>query len=178
MRSGQQSFTDVEYGNRRRTSRREQFLAAMDAAIPWPEWVRLIEPHYYCGFKGRKPKPLETMLRMYLLQAWFSLSDEGVEDAVYDSYAMRKFMGLDFAVDQVPDATTLLHFRTCWRTTSWAGRCSTRRTRSSRLRAGSCAGAASWTPRSSPRRPRRRTLPVRATPRCTRRRKATSGTSG
>jgi IS5 family transposase len=51
------------------------------------------------------------MLRMYLLQVWFSLSDEGVEDAIYDSYAMRRFMGLDFAVEQVPDATTLLHFR-------------------------------------------------------------------
>jgi IS5 family transposase len=51
------------------------------------------------------------MLRMYMLQAWFSLSDEGVEDAIYDSYAMRRFLGLDFAVEQVPDATTLLHFR-------------------------------------------------------------------
>ena len=51
------------------------------------------------------------MLRMYLLQVWFSLSDEGVEEAIYDSYAMRKFMGLDFTVEQVPDATTLLHFR-------------------------------------------------------------------
>jgi IS5 family transposase len=78
-------------------------------------WVGLIEPFYYAdkrgGKKGRKPKPLQTMLRMYLLQVWFSLSDEGVEDAIYDSYAMRKFMRLDFAVEQVPDATTLLHFR-------------------------------------------------------------------
>ena len=48
---------------------------------------------------------------MYLLQVWFSLSDEGVEDAIYDSYAMRRFMRLDFATEQVPDATTLLHFR-------------------------------------------------------------------
>jgi IS5 family transposase len=111
MRSEQPSFTDVEYQNRRRVSRREQFLEAMDATIPWARWVGLIEPFYYNGKKGRKPKPLETMLRMYLLQVWFSLSDEGVEDAVYDSYAMRKFMGLDFAVEQVPDATTLLHFR-------------------------------------------------------------------
>ena len=63
------------------------------------------------GKKGRKAKPVESMLRMYLLQVWFSLSDEGVEDAIYDSYAMRRFMGLDFAVEQVPDATTLLHFR-------------------------------------------------------------------
>src|SRR5690625_1287462 len=111
MRSEQPSFTDVEYGNRRRVSRREAFLEQMNATIPWAEWVAVIEPFYYDGKKGRKPKPIETMLRMYLLQAWFSLSDEGVEDAIYDSYAMRKFMGLDFGVEQVPDATTLLHFR-------------------------------------------------------------------
>ncbi len=111
MRSEQPSLTDVEYSNRRRVSRREAFLVRMDATIPWDRWVALIEPFYYDGKKGRRPKPLETMLRMYLLQAWFSLSDEGVEDAVCDSYAMRKFMGLDFAVEQVPDATTLLHFR-------------------------------------------------------------------
>ncbi|MGB7979298.1 MAG: IS5 family transposase [Candidatus Nanopelagicales bacterium] len=108
------SFTDVEYGNRRRVSRRERFLEAMDATIPWARWVGLIEPHYYVdgpGKKGRKAKPVETMLRMYLLQVWFSLSDEGAEDAIYDSYAMRRFMGLDLGVEQVPDATTLLAFR-------------------------------------------------------------------
>lgn len=111
MRSEQPSFTEVEYGNRRRVSRRERFLETMDATVPWAAWVGLIEPFYYSGSKGRKPKPIETMLRMYLLQLWFSLSDEGVEEAIYDSYAMRRFMGLDFAVEQVPDATTLLHFR-------------------------------------------------------------------
>lgn len=86
----------------------------MNVTIPWTTWVGLIEPHYYAdrpGKTGRKAKPIATMLRMYLLQVWFSLSDEGVEDAIYDSYAMRWFMGLDFAVEQVPDATTLLHFR-------------------------------------------------------------------
>ena len=111
MPSDQISFTDVEYSKRRRVSRREQFLDTMDATIPWSRWVGLIEPFYYSGQRGRKPKALETMLRMYLLQAWFSLSDEGVEDAIYDSYAMRRFLGLDFTVEQVPDATTLLHFR-------------------------------------------------------------------
>lgn len=114
MDSVQPSFTEVEYGNRRRVSRREQFLETMDATIPWSVWVGLIEPHYYAeraGKRGRKAKPIITMLRMYLLQVWFSLSDEGVEEAIYDSYAMRRFMGLDFAVEQVPDATTLLHFR-------------------------------------------------------------------
>ena len=114
MDSDQPSFTDIEYGNRRRISRREQFLETMNATIPWAVWVGLIEPHYFAdrpGKRGRKAKPIETMLRMYLLQLWFSLSDEGVEDAIYDSYAMRRFMGLDFALEQVPDATTLLHFR-------------------------------------------------------------------
>ena len=114
MRSEQPSFTDIEYGNRRRVSRREQFLVTMNATIPWARWGGLFEPHYYSssmGKKGRKAKPVETMLRMYLLQVWFSLSDEGVEDAIYDSYAMRAFMGLDFGTEQVPDATTLLHFR-------------------------------------------------------------------
>ncbi|MDQ3152749.1 MAG: IS5 family transposase [Actinomycetota bacterium] len=110
----QPSFTDIEYGNRRRVSRREKFLDTMDQTVPWQAWVAVIEPHYYQdrkGKRGRKPVPLETMLRMYLLQVWFSLSDEGVEEAIYDSYAMRRFMGLDFAIEQVPDATTLLHFR-------------------------------------------------------------------
>ena len=110
----QPSFTDVEYGNRRRVSRREAFLEQMDAVVPWAEWVGVIEPFYFQdrpGKRGRKAKPIETMLRMYLLQVWFSLSDEGVEEAIYDSYAMRRFMGLDFAREQVPDATTLLHFR-------------------------------------------------------------------
>ena len=86
----------------------------MDATIPWATWVGLIEPHYYSdrpGKTGRKAKPVATMLRMYLLQVWFNLPDEGVEDAIYDSYAMRRFMDLDFAIEQVPDATTLLHFR-------------------------------------------------------------------
>lgn len=81
-----------------------------DRASP-PRASVIARPHYYTGKKGRKPKALEKMLRMYLLQVWFSLSDEGVEDAICDSYAMRTFMGLDFAVEQVPDATTLLGFR-------------------------------------------------------------------
>jgi len=111
MKDVQPSFTDVEYGMRRRSTRRETFLTMMDEVIPWSEWVSLIEPHYYKGERGRKPRPIETMLRMYLLQVWFSLSDEGVEEAIYDSHAMRRFMRLDFAVEQTPDATTLLHFR-------------------------------------------------------------------
>ena len=169
MPSDQISFTDVEYSKRRRVSRREQFLDTMDATIPWSRWVGLIEPFYYSGHRGRKPKALETMLRMYLLQAWFSLSDEGVEDAICDSYAMRRFLGLDFTVEQVPDATTLLHFRHLLEKHQLGRKLLESRGRSSRSRAGSCAGAASSTRRSSPRHPRRRTHPVRVILRCARR---------
>ena len=111
MRDVQPSFTDAEYEMRGRSTRRETFLTMMDEVIPWEEWTGLIEPHYYRGERGRKPRAIETMLRMYLLQVWFSLSDEGVEEAIYDSHAMRRFMRLDFSVEQAPDATTLLHFR-------------------------------------------------------------------
>ena len=137
MDNDQPSFTDIEYGNRRRVSRREAFLETMDTTIPWDVWVGLIEPHYYAagpGKRGRKAKPIATMLRMYLLQVWFSLSDEGVEEAIYDSCAMRRFMGLDFAVEQVPDATTLLHFRHLLEKHRLARSCSLRRMRPCRAR--------------------------------------------
>ena len=63
------------------------------------------------GEHGRPARGIETMLRMYLMQTWFNLSDEGTEDAIYDSYAMRSFLGINFMTEQVPDATTLLKFR-------------------------------------------------------------------
>ena len=107
----QQTLSDMEYSNRRKKTKREEFLEIMEEIIPWDEWTALIEPHYFEGKRGRPPMGIEKMLRMYLLQIWFSLSDEGVEDAIYDSYAMRKFMGIDFMQEQVPDATTLLKFR-------------------------------------------------------------------
>ena len=107
----QQTFTDMEYANRKRTTRREAFLQAMESIIPWNEWMALIAPHYIQKERGRKLIPLETMLRMYILQIRFGLSDEGVEDAIYDSYAMKHFLKIDFSREQTPDATTLLHFR-------------------------------------------------------------------
>ena len=83
----------------------------MDELIPWDHWVSIIRPCYPSDKRGRSPKSIEAMLRMYLMQNWFNLSDAGIEDAIYDSYAMRSFMHLDFLTEQVPDATTLLHFR-------------------------------------------------------------------
>ena len=108
----QQSIADIEYGNRKRKTKREAFLETMDAVIPWEEMTVLIEPYYFSGERGRPPRGIEPMLRMFLLQSWFTLSDEGVEDAIYDSYAFKQFMKIDFmGNEQVPDATTLCKFR-------------------------------------------------------------------
>jgi IS5 family transposase len=107
----QPTTSDMEYANRKRITKRESFLKMMNEIIPWSEWVKLIRPFYPKGEQGRPPLGIELMLRMYLLQIWFNLSDEMTEDSIYDSYSMRCFMGLNFFEQQVPDATTLLKFR-------------------------------------------------------------------
>ena len=107
----QMTFSDVEYSGRKRTTQKEKFLREMDAIIPWSSWVAMIAPFYPSGKRGRPPRGIEVMLRMYLLQVWFNLSDEGIEDAIYDIYAFQRFLGINFLEEQVPDATTLLNFR-------------------------------------------------------------------
>jgi IS5 family transposase len=83
----------------------------MDEIIVWDEWTEMIRPHYYVdGGRGRPARELEVMLRMYLLQVWFTLSDVGCEEACIDSYAMHSFLKLG-PNEQVPDATTLANFR-------------------------------------------------------------------
>lgn len=109
--NNQYTLTDLEYSNRKKKTKREEFLDAMDEIIPWSYWVEMIRPYYFNNKRGRKPIGIEVMLRMYLMQIWFNLSDEGIEDSIYDSYAMRSFMHIDFNEQQVPDATTLLKFR-------------------------------------------------------------------
>jgi IS5 family transposase len=107
----QTTFTDMEYANRRKKTRRENFLEAMDKIIPWGGLCALIEPHYFHNKTGRPARGIETMLRMYFLQIWFSLSDELTEESIFDSHAMRDFMGINFLDSQAPDATTLMKFR-------------------------------------------------------------------
>ena len=110
--SKQQSLTDMEYANRKRKTKRDEFLETMDELIPWDEWCAVVAPYYPDGKREWPTRGIESMLRMYLLANWFNLSGEGVEDAVYDSYAFRKFMQVDFiGEEQVPDATTLCKFR-------------------------------------------------------------------
>ncbi|MDR3644781.1 MAG: transposase [Clostridia bacterium] len=107
----QQTFGDIEYNGKKKKTRRELFLEQMEDIVPWKRWVDLIEPYYPKGRHGRPPKGIEVMLRMYLLQVWFSLSDEMMEEAIYDSHSMRKFVGISLLEEDVPDATTLLRFR-------------------------------------------------------------------
>jgi IS5 family transposase len=83
----------------------------MEQLVPWARLVTVIEPYYPKGERGRPPIGIERMLRIYFLQQWYALADEALEDAIYDSQAMRTFAGIDLSVEAVPDATTLLHFR-------------------------------------------------------------------
>ena len=85
------ALSDIEYGRRKRTTKRDEFLRIMNDATPWEGWVAYIEPYYPKGKRGRPPMGIEKMLPMYLLQCWFNLSDERLEDAICDSYAMRTF---------------------------------------------------------------------------------------
>jgi IS5 family transposase len=112
MTGRQTSFTDIEHQGARRSTRRSEFLAVMDEIIEWDEWVGYIRPHYHsAGGRGRPARELEVMLRMYLMQVWFSLSDVGCEEACIDIWPMRSFLKIEAQSGQVPDATTLANFR-------------------------------------------------------------------
>jgi IS5 family transposase len=107
----QMSFAQAEYAGKKKRTRREKFLKEMEQVVPWARLVAVIEPHYPKGKRGRPPIGIERMLRIYFLQQWYALADEALEDAIYDSQAMRTFAGIDLSVEGVPDATTLLQFR-------------------------------------------------------------------
>jgi IS5 family transposase len=107
----QTSFSQAEFADKKKITRREKFLGRMEEIIPWAALLAVIEPFYPKGERGRPPIGLERMLRVYFLQQWYGLADEAIEDAIYDSQAMRGFARIDLAADGVPDATTLLKFR-------------------------------------------------------------------
>jgi IS5 family transposase len=96
-----------------KTTRRAKFLMDMDRIIPWPEMTAAVETVYpkISENGGRPPIPLERMLRIYFLQLWFNLSDPAVEEALYDSVAMRGFVGIDLGAEGAPDETTVCKFR-------------------------------------------------------------------
>ena len=107
----QGSFAEAEYGAKKKQTRRDKFLAEMEQVVPWARLGERLRPLYPKGERGRPPIPLERMLRVYFVQQWYGLSDEGLEDALYDSQALRRFAGIELNRDAVPDATTVRHFR-------------------------------------------------------------------
>ncbi len=108
----QKTFAEGTFERYRKPTRRELFLAEMDRVIPWRELCEVIEPFYpRPEGAGRPPVGLERMLRIHFLQHWFNLSDPAVEEALYDSRAMRNFVGIDLGREPAPDETTICKFR-------------------------------------------------------------------
>ncbi|NKI96834.1 IS5 family transposase [Rhizobacter sp. SG703] len=108
----QRSFASAEHAMKKKQTRREKFLGEMERIVPWARLMAVVEPLYpTSGRVGRQPTGLAKMLRMYCLQQWYGLADEALEDALYDSQALRDFVGIDLSRESVPDATTLLKFR-------------------------------------------------------------------
>ena len=94
-----------------RKSRRELFLDEMQQVVPWSDLESLVAPHYPKAGNGRRPVGLGIMLRTYFVQQWFNLSDPGVEEALYDSAALRRFVGVDLGRAPAPDETSVCRFR-------------------------------------------------------------------
>jgi IS5 family transposase len=113
MGGKQLGFGDYEQSTAKKRTKRERFLAEMEAVVPWQALVDLIEPHYpKSSSKGGRPAyPLATMLRIHLMQQWYSLSDPAMEDALIEVPIMRRFAGIDMISDRIPDETTILAFR-------------------------------------------------------------------
>ena len=104
------SFADAEYAGKRKKTRREVFLEEMEQVVPWKALLKLIEPHYPVAGRGRRPYPLESILRVHLMQNWFALSDPAMEEALYEIASLRTFARLSLA-EAIPDETTILNFR-------------------------------------------------------------------
>ena len=108
----QTSLASLTYDAKKKQTRREKFLAEMEQAVPWEALLAVIDPFYpKAGRRGRQPMALSTMLRIYFMQQWYSLSDPGMEDALYEIESMRRFAGLELVEDAIPDETTILNFR-------------------------------------------------------------------
>jgi IS5 family transposase len=113
MGGNQLGFGDSVLTTARKRTKRERFLAQMEAVVPWKALIDLIEPQYLkVGSKrGRPAYPFEIMLRIHLMQQWFDISDPAMEDALIEVPTMRRLSGINLISDRIPDETTILSFR-------------------------------------------------------------------
>jgi IS5 family transposase len=113
MGGKQLGFGDYEQSTAKKRTKRERFLSEMEAVVPWKALIDLIEPHYpKTSSKGGRPAyPLATMLRIHLMQQWYSLSDPAMEDALIEVPTMRRFAGIDLVSERIQDETTILAFQ-------------------------------------------------------------------
>ena len=106
----QPTYADLEYQSKKRKTRRELFLEQMDALIPWQSMEDRVRPVYPKDGRGRHPYALTAMLRIHCVQLFYNLSDPGMEDLLYESDPVSRFVGLKLS-GPLPDETTILNFR-------------------------------------------------------------------
>ena len=106
----QPTFADLEYGRKKRRTRREEFLEKLERLVPWQRLEERIKPHYFRGERGRRPYALAVMLRVHIVQLCYNLSDPAMEDLLYEAESVRRFAGLRLT-EALPDESTILHFR-------------------------------------------------------------------
>jgi IS5 family transposase len=109
MRQGR--FSDLGFVRPRKPTRREAFLAQMEAVVPWERFEQLIVPYYPVAGRGRRPYPLRAMLKIHFMQQWFGLSDPAMEEALWETPLLSRFAGIGLDFEGVPDETTILKFR-------------------------------------------------------------------
>lgn len=103
------SFSDLAYKNKKKVTRKQRFLEKMDEVLPWEPLLKPILRKYPKSRKGRRPVPARVMLRIYLMQQWYGLSDPAMEESLYDIESMRRFAGV--SMQRIPDETTICKFR-------------------------------------------------------------------
>jgi IS5 family transposase len=113
------TFASLAWAGKKKQTKRDKFLSEMDRVVPWSVLVGLIEPHYPKAGNGRRPMPLERMVRLYFLQQWYGLSDPGMEEALYDIESVRRFVGIELGEEEIPDETTILNFRHLLEKQAW-----------------------------------------------------------
>ena len=102
------SFADQVCQNGKKPTKLKRMLDEMEKVIPWREVIAMIAPYYHrSGGRGRQPYPLETMLRIYLVQSFQNYSDPEMEGVLYENLSVHFFCGLSLGVDLIPDETNL-----------------------------------------------------------------------